>query len=197
MPNTLNNSFAYNGQVTIKVKDMKSKKILETRHIKNAGTKNLFKFLCECLIGDYIANSRPRYLDASANQYNFSEGSGQINPFENNLYYRSILNNSNIVREENQVKLTSQITTTLENYHARYSATILKNQMDETARKDGITSLALFNSPDLSDKSTTMLAWINITNDQGNPDPINIGDNQAILIEWDLSFDNYIKNIIE
>lgn len=127
MANVLNNSFAYNGQVTIKVKDIKSKKILETRHIKNAGTKNLFKFLCECLIGDYIANNRPRYLDASASLYSFNESSGQITPFENNLYYRSILNNSNIVREENQVKLTSQITTTLGNYHARYSAIILKN----------------------------------------------------------------------
>ena len=197
MPNTLNNSFAYTGQVTIKVKDMKSKKILETRHIKNAGTKNLFKFLCECLIGNYVANNRPRYLDASSSLYQFSEQLSQINAFETNLYYRSILSNPNIIKEENKVTLTSQITTTLENYHARYSAIILKNQMDETARTNGIRSLALFNSPELSDKSTTMLAWINITDDQGNSDPIEINDNQAILIEWDLSFDNYIKNIIE
>lgn len=197
MPNTLNNSFTYNGSVTIKVKDMKSKKILETRHIKNAGTKNLFKFLCECLIGDYVANSRPRYLDASSSQYQFNEGSGQVSGFSTNLYYRSILNNANIVREENQVKLTSQVTQTLENYHARYSATILKNQMDETAKVDGLSALALFNSPDLSDNSSTLLAWINITDDLGNPTPINIENNQAILIEWDLSFDNYIKNIID
>ena len=197
MPNILNNSFTYNGSVTIKVKDMKSKKILETRHIKNAGTKNLFRFLCECLIGDYVANSRPRYLDASSSQYKFNEGSGQVSGFSTNLYYRSILNNANIVREENQVKLTSQVTQTLENYHARYSATILKNQMDETAKVDGLSALALFNSPDLSDNSSTLLAWINITDDLGNPTPINIDNNQAILIEWDLSFDNYIKNIID
>ena len=69
--------------------------------------------------------------------------------------------------------------------------------MDETAREAGIKALALFNSPDLSDKSTAMLAWINITDDQGNPDPIKIDNNQAILIEWDLSFDNYIRNIID
>ena len=197
MPNILNNSFIYNGEVTIKIKDMKSKKIIETRHIKNAGTKNLFKFLCECLIGDYIANNRPRYLDASASQYLFNASLSSVDSFETNLYYRSILNNANIVREENQVKLTSQITKTLENYHARYSATILKNQMDEEAKNKGLVALALCNSPNLSDNSSAMLAWINITNDQGNPDPINIDDNQAILIEWDLSFDNYIKNIIE
>ena len=124
MPNTLNNSFTYNGSVTIKVKDMKSKKILETRHIKNAGTKNLFKFLCECLLGDYIANNRPRYLDASVNPFGFT---GDSSGFSNNLYYRSILNSSNLVREENNVKLTSQSTLVLENYHARYSTTILRN----------------------------------------------------------------------
>lgn len=197
MPNTLNNSFAYNGQVTIKVKDIKSKKILETRYIKNAGTKNLFRFLCECLIGDYVANNRPRYLDASAHQYHFSESPGQVESFDSNLYYRSILNTANIAREENQVRLTSQSTMILENYHARYSSTILLNQMDGDAREIGISSLALFNSPDLADKSTTMLAWINITDDQGNEDPIIINDNQAIFIEWDLSFDNYIKNIID
>ena len=194
MSTTLNNSFTYNGSVTIKVKDMKSKQILEIRHIKNAGTKNLFKFLCECLIGDYVANSRPRYLDASANAFAFT---GESSGFSNNLYYRSILNSSNLVKEENGVRLTSQSTVVLENYHARYSTTILRNQMDKTARNDGLVALALFNSPDLSDSTSSMLAWINLTDAAGNPAPIIIEDNQAILIEWDLSFDNYIKNIIE
>ena len=69
--------------------------------------------------------------------------------------------------------------------------------MDETAKVAGLSALALFNSPDLSDNSSTLLAWINITDDLGNPTPINIENNQAILIEWDLSFDNYIKNIID
>ena len=69
--------------------------------------------------------------------------------------------------------------------------------MDEGARSNGLVALALFNSPDLSDSTSSMLAWINLTDVNGDPDPIMIEDNQAILIEWDLSFDNYIKNIIE
>ena len=71
--NTFNNNFIYSGNVTLKVKDIKSKKIIETRHIKNAGTKNLFKFLCDCLTGTFIANNRPRYLDGSASKYSFNE----------------------------------------------------------------------------------------------------------------------------
>ena len=125
--NTFNNNFIYSGNVTLKVKDIKSKKIIETRHIKNAGTKNLFKFLCDCLTGTFIANNRPRYLDGSASKYSFNEEKGTIATFNSNLYYRSILTNPNIAKEENEIKLDNQEIKILENWHVKYSTKILKN----------------------------------------------------------------------
>ena len=65
------------------------------------------------------------------------------------------------------------------------------------AQANGVTALALFNSPNMQDVSSSMLAWINLTTESGELDPIYIQDNQAILVEWDLSFDNYIKNIMQ
>lgn len=182
-------SIYYTGTVTIKLKNLKTNKILDTRVIKNAGTSNLFQYLCSCLIGQFEANNRPRYLDASSLLYSTTSGYN----FNSNLAYRSIISNSNLASNSEEITTSSGGTYNEIVWHAKYSATILRNQLDTAAQTEGIKSLALFNSPVIdADNSGSLLAWIDILED-----PIIIGDKQAILIEWDMSFSNYIKNALE
>ena len=181
-------SISYTGKVTVKKYDTKRKKVISTQIIKNAGTKNLFKFLCECLIGNYTLNNRPRYLDASHNAIQSTDGNATS--FSSNLYYRSILNNSNLVYIDEAIPLSTGETLNVSYPHIRYSCTILRGQLDSDALNEGINSLVLCNSPSINDTSDSILAWISLNEDE----TITIENNQALLIEWDLSFDNYISN---
>lgn len=56
----LTNNINYHGDVTISVKTSLGK-VISTQTYKNAGTKNLFKFLCYCIAGNYeiIDGERP------------------------------------------------------------------------------------------------------------------------------------------
>ena len=181
--NNIDDNFIYSGNVTLSVKDIKRNKIIQTKHIKNAGTEYLFKFLCDCLAGNFDGTKKPRYLDASDSQYS--------NNLSSNLYYRSILTNIKVIPSSQNIKLQDESNISITQYHVRYSATILQNQINSS--KNVIKCLMLCNSPDQTDVSSSILAHINIADDNGE-NGIEIGDNQALIIEWDLSFNNYIKN---
>ena len=172
----VNNNLIYSGKVTITLRDEKNKSVVKKRVYKNAGTTNLFRFLCNCLIGSFEGNKRPSYLDASNSIYELNQAS-DLPIFETNLYYRSILSNSNIAKQNETILLDSNQTKILSNWHVKYSASILRNQLDETARTDGITTLALFNSPNFSDNSDSILAWINLLDEDGVVEPLFIQEN--------------------
>lgn len=181
--NNIDDNFIYSGNVTLSVKDIKRNKIIQTKHIKNAGTEYLFKFLCNCLAGTFDGTKKPRYLDASDSQYS--------NNLSSNLYYRSILTNIKVIPSSESITLQDGSTINIPQYHVRYSATILQNQVNSA--KKTIKCLVLCNSPDYSDVTSSILAYIDIADENGE-NGIEIGDNQALIIEWDLSFNNYIKN---
>lgn len=65
----------YKGQVTVKT--VRDGKVIKTKTIHNAGTKLLFKFLANCIIGNYYDNERPLYVKL------FNVSSGNV-PAENN-----------------------------------------------------------------------------------------------------------------
>lgn len=184
-------SISYSGKVNIKVYDMKKKKILSSKTIKNHGTINLFKFLCSCLINQYESNNRPRYLDASASLIETSNAT-KINNFNSCLYYKSILNNSNLLHQELETITTEEGERLSENYYCKFSATILKGQLIGYEDEYSIKSLVLSNSQSKYDNTNSILAWINLKEGE----EISIGDSQAILIEWELSFNNYVTNAI-
>jgi hypothetical protein len=50
-------SISYAGRVNIKIQ--KGNKTLSTRKFDNSGMPNLFKFLCNCLAGNYAEKMRP------------------------------------------------------------------------------------------------------------------------------------------
>lgn len=183
---TTPSSLSYNGKVTIKTYDKKRKKIVNTKIIKNNGTLNLFKFLCNCLIGQYTSNNRPRYLDASASVIKPSTET-EITEFKSCLYYRSILTPANLLETKTNTLETSSGNIESANVYVKFSTQILKGQLDSTSADQGIKSLVLTNSPQMEDSTSSVLAWINL------PEDITIGENQTVLIEWDLSFNNYIK----
>ena len=167
-------SISYNGQVTIKIYDKKRKKIIDTKKIKNNGTLSLFKFLCRCLIDNYESNQRPRYLDASSDIIEMTSKT-QIQKFNSCLYYRSILTPSPLLER-------------VDNVYVKFSAQILRGQLNSSG-SDVIKSLVLTSSPDSSDTSSSILAWINLPEEA----QIEIGENQTILIEWQLAFNNYLN----
>ena len=192
--NELNSNFTYTGKVTLKIQDLKSKKIISQREIKNSGTINLFHFLCNCLTGNYETSKRPRYLDASSNKINSSTPNNQNN-FSSTLYYRSIISSANVKLGSSNIETAENaINTEYSNYHALFSATILKGQINNTYNEGKIKSFALCNSPDITDNTSGIMAWINldIDNADGINDEVSLENNQALLVEWDLSFDNYI-----
>lgn len=191
----INDALMYSGKVTVQVKNMKTKKIVSERVIKNAGTINLFEFLCNCLLGQYESSKKPNYLDASAQAYNLTTNQN-TSGFQSDLFYRSILNDSNKAKITEQVILDDGTLASVFNWHVKFSAALLRNQLNDEARTNGITSLALFTNPNLVDNNEAMLAWVNLINEAGAIEPIQISENQTILVEWDLSFNNYVKNSI-
>lgn len=194
--NILNNSFTYSGKVTINKIDIKSKRIIETKIIKNAGTKSLFKFLCDCLTGNFSQNSYPRYLDASSRQV-YAASKTTNNQYESCLYFRSILETSNVVEVSGNTLLSDNSSDQVPytNYHVKYATTIMLGQIKQSETTvSEINSLFLCADASKQDTSDNVLAWINLVDANGESDPIQIGTNQAILIEWDMSFDNLIPN---
>ena len=198
MDNTINNPVSYSGVVTIKIQDTKSKKIISSRVIKNAGTKYLFQFLCNCLTGTYDNQKYPRYLDASDTIID-AQTANTPKEFTSALYFRSILTSSNVLEIPGQTLLNTDGTTLVaySNFHSKFSCTIMLGQIKTTIPGDAATAikaLALCNSPSSPDNTSTILAWVNLLDADGEEDPIEIGNNQAILIEWDMCFNNYISN---
>ena len=47
----------YQGNLTVKLTN--GKKVLSAKTYHNAGTKELFKFICNCLAGNFATSSRP------------------------------------------------------------------------------------------------------------------------------------------
>ena len=180
-------SISYSGQVTIKIYDKKRKKIIGTKKIKNNGTLSLFKFLCRCLIDNYESNQRPRYLDASSDIIEMTSKT-QIQKFNSCLYYRSILTPSPLLERVEQDTQSSGNIMNSNNVYVKFSAQILRGQLNSSG-SDVIKSLVLTSSPDSSDTSSSILAWINLPEEA----QIEIGENQTILIEWQLAFNNYLN----
>ena len=54
------NPIIYSGQVTIK--KIKKGKVISTQKIHNEGTNHLFKFLLNCLAGNWIPSARPSWI---------------------------------------------------------------------------------------------------------------------------------------
>lgn len=197
MDNTINNPVSYSGVVTIKIQDTKSKKIISSRVIKNAGTKYLFEFLCNCLTGTFDNQKYPRYLDASDTIIN-AETANTPQEFNSALYFRSILTSSNVLEIPGYTILNDGGNTPVgySNFHSKFSCTIMLGQIktSTSGAAADIKALALCNSPSSSDNTSSILAWVNLLNDTGEAAGIQIDNNQAILIEWDMCFNNYISN---
>ena len=198
MDNTINNPVSYSGVVTIKIQDTKSKKTISSRVIKNAGTKYLFQFLCNCLTGTYDNQKYPRYLDASDTIID-AQTANTPKEFNSALYFRSILTSANVLELTGQTLLNTGGNDLVDysNFHSKFSCTIMLGQIKTSASGGAVApikALALCNSPSSSDNTSTILAWVNLLDADGEEDPIEIGNNQAILIEWDMCFNNYISN---
>lgn len=182
--NFIDKPITYSGNVILKMVDLRTKKVISQKFIKNAGTYSLFRFIGSCLINQFESNNRPRYIDASA-ALTTLDNIGLH--FTSTLYYRSLINNIKLEDESHSITLQNSTTFTQVLPHVKYSTTILKGQIQSNNK---IKSLVLSNSPDISDNSESILAWINLPED----DQIEIGDNQALFVEWDLSFNNYVSN---
>ena len=158
---SINNTFEYHGNVRIRKLNTKNKKVLEEFEIKNEGTQSLFTFLCYALIGDFDQGKMPKYIDASTQ----SKDSKSI---ESALSYRSLITSKKINKIDSNIS-------------ALYTATIAKNQLKANS---ALKSIYLTNSPSSSDMNDSILAKIDLTTE------VEIADNQALIIEWDLSFTN-------
>lgn len=185
--NFIDKPITYSGNVILKIVDLHTKKVISQKFIKNAGTYSLFKFIGNCLINQFETNNRPRYIDASA-ELTTLDSNGLH--FTSTLYYRSLINNIKLEDESHSITLQNSTIFTQLLPHVKYSTTILKGQIQSNNQ---IKSLVLSNSPDISDNSESILAWINLP----ETDQIQIGDNQALFVEWDLSFNNYVSNELD
>lgn len=183
-------NLVYSGKVSIKKFNTRTKKVLSTYNVKNAGTVGLFNYLCDCLIGQGKPENRPRYLDASKDllivqdEYNVN--------FSSALYYRSLIQDSAKRNFQDTITLTSGESATFNLPHIQYTAVILASQLQSSTE---IKSLALYNTPDMRDNSSnsSLLAWINIPESTESIE-LTLEENQALFIEWDLSFNNYVTN---
>lgn len=78
----------YEGVVTLKLIDEKTKILRKQFNIHNEGSKNLFYFLCRCLAKSYDESMTPLAIDASANTLG-----NEDEVFKSSLSYRILLSN--------------------------------------------------------------------------------------------------------
>ena len=182
------NQIGYVGKVTIKTQCIKSKKIIRTQVIKNNGSVELFRFLCGCLIQQYDSTSTPRYLDASGSRIEFAYDSisgtqniSQFESFNSVLTYKSKLSNSALKSEQVSGSYDG-VAIAGNNWHAIFNGNIIYGQLKSSGAE--ISSLQLYASQNSLDKLIP-LAYINLD------EPIFLKVGEALLIEWDMSFNNW------
>lgn len=175
-------SINYEGIVSIKIIDEKSKRIKNNFIVHNEGSPLLFYFLCASLTGNYSNFYAPTSLDASKNIY---KGNGDT--FITSLAYRPLISNSNIVKDFKITKDKEDIYSY--DYVARFNAiipyTLLINQDNESAT---LKCFQLHAKSSQKDQIGSLLAWINVENG------VNINAGEAILVEWNLGFANPKQN---
>ena len=167
--NENSSSFKYSGIVNIKKIDTKVNAVREEINIKNNGTSLLFKFLCNCLIGNLDQNILPKYLDATK-QIPGITSENNAKDIITALTYRSRLSNTEVISEGN-------------NYVAVFSAIITASQLLATEK---IKGLVLYPTADITD-TNRQLAVIDITN---NGEGIELENSEILLVEWRLNFSN-------
>lgn len=180
--NNIINNLGYTGIVKLSIQCTKTKKIKSTKIIKNNGTVDLFKFLCNCLIQRYTATNAPRYLGASINQVTYQENSvSNLNNINSALSYKSKLSNTQLINKPIE---TSKVNVSGYNWHAVFNGIILFGQLKDSTRP--IRSLQLYSTQGSQDLSTP-LVYINLDDDQ----IVTLTSGEALLVEWDMSFNNW------
>lgn len=175
----VSNGLSYEGVVSLKIIDAKSKNIKKQFNIHNNGSNTLFYFLCKCLKKEYDEQYAPLAIDASTQEYI----EGNEDSFTSCLAYRvllsdqGILENVKITLNENELMIYSYVT--------RFSAIIPYSVMTLGESNDTtIKCFQLHAKLSQSDKLSSLLAWINL--EEG----IAIANGEALLIEWNMGFTN-------
>ena len=171
----------YEGVVTLKLIDEKTKILRKQFNIHNEGSKNLFYFLCRCLAKSYDESMTPLAIDASANILG-----NEDEVFKSSLSYRILLSNQQVIKDFNVIVGDKEIKY---DYVTRFSAIIPSSVIvGGNSQGTSLKCFALYSKLSQYDTTGSLLAWINI--EEG----VLFSAGEALLIEWNLGFTNPVQN---
>lgn len=167
-------SINYQGVVSLKLIDEKTKLVKKTLTVHNEGSSNLFYFLCRCLAKSYDESMAPLAIDASYNTLN-----SENDYFSTALSYRALLSQNQVVK--NFTAIISENNYINYSYVTRFSAIIPSSII---IGEGNLKCFALYSKLSQYDTVGSLLAWINI--EEG----VSFSEGEALLIEWNLGFTN-------
>lgn len=177
------NSLTYEGIVKLKLIDEKSKRVKKSLSLHNEGTDTLFYFLCNCLANKWYSDYSPVAIDASLIEYTEDT---LIN--NSALAYRVILSSQNVLKNITEEYTKSNNTTGILNYSYVTKFTAIIPYSIILNADSPIRCLQLHAKLSQSDKFNSLLAYINLS------EPITVKQGEALLIEWNLGFQNPSNN---
>lgn len=170
----------YEGVVTLKLIDEKTKIVRKQFNIHNEGSRNLFYFLCRCLAKSYDESMTPLAIDASKNTLG-----NENEVFNSSLSYRVLLSSQQVIKDFNVVVGDKQISY---DYVTRFSAIIPSSVVvGGTDQGTSLKCFALYSKLSQYDTTGSLLAWINI--EEG----VFFNAGEALLVEWNLGFTNPVQ----
>lgn len=170
------NFLSYEGIVNLKLINERTKRIKKSFTLHNEGTKNLFYFLCNCLlnkIDDTMESYFPASIDVSNSTYS---GEGTLN---SSLAYRVLFSNSALIQG---AKFNYNDGELLFDYTVKFSAIIPFSAF--LSGQNTVRCLQLHSSVAANDKIGSLLAYLNFESG------ITVEDGDALLIEWNMGFLN-------
>lgn len=180
-------ALGYTGTLTVRLQHGKNTLSNKTYH--NAGTKNLFKFLCSCLAGEFTNSDRPCRIRLFGSNGCDGTPATFSNTAENwsDSLTPILLNDTPATIDATAIDGISGT----EYYNTRFHFRIPFSYVNQSETTK-IYKAALFS--ETSSNYQGMLAWFLFTTEDGSAfDPIDLVDlsgNFSIVIEWTMTLTN-------
>lgn len=176
----------YRGEVKVSI--VKNNRVISSMTYNNKGCEPLFRFLCECLKGEYSVNARPfkikLYGKSNQEEINspFSEMGWQGYEKSSGVTYLTTSNVEKVV-DEFGVEYGCKIT---------YQFRIPYSQLFGDTTNERIYKAALFAKVDTysSEDIYAYFRFLNEDGDEWSPIEVNRSENKSIIIEWSLILQN-------
>lgn len=173
-------ALVYSGNVTVQV--LHKNKVVSTKKIHNQGRISLFKFIAYALGNNYFEKMAPRFLRAfNCTQQPTEENLGDVLTADSEI--SDIVAFSSITYDEDATTAKVNLSFLIPGSHIVNS--------DSTLR---INTLCLYSQDTFSDSSrSNPLAYVYLTNQQGQEDPITFTSGVNLVIIWELSVGNQVQ----